>query len=353
MSLKETIQVFKERTSEGLHATYYNYISRKTAYTALDTIEKEKGKLSASSKKMADTYAVDILGGREYAPWLYVYTVCCGEFKEGWIPDNFYHLRLIPRIQGDYGRLSFLKPMNQVIFGNSISPDIAFFVNGNWFDGNFSKLTTDTLKEYIFESSERVIYKMDQSLQGKGIRICDINTFDILELEALGNGTVQKFIEQHQFFRDFHSGSVATIRVTTVINLIGKVDVRAAYLRLGCSADTFVKSDSHVRIPIDLKTGELYAQGYLPNWSQTTHHPDAQIIFANKCIPAYQEVINTAVSLHRKFPMVMAIGWDFTVDNNNQPQLMEWNGYGNDIKFSEATQGPCFSDLGWNESRVK
>jgi hypothetical protein len=26
---------------------------------------------------------------------------------------------------------------------------------------------------------------------------------------------------------------------------------------------------------------------------------------------------------------------------------MEWNGTYNDIKFSEATQGPCFADLGW------
>jgi hypothetical protein len=26
---------------------------------------------------------------------------------------------------------------------------------------------------------------------------------------------------------------------------------------------------------------------------------------------------------------------------------MEWNALHNDIKFSEATQGPCFTDLRW------
>jgi hypothetical protein len=26
---------------------------------------------------------------------------------------------------------------------------------------------------------------------------------------------------------------------------------------------------------------------------------------------------------------------------------MEWNGWHNDIKFSEAADGPCFADLGW------
>lgn len=29
--------------------------------------------------------------------------------------------------------------------------------------------------------------------------------------------------------------------------------------------------------------------------------------------------------------------------------LMEWNAGHNDIKFSEATQGPCFHDLGWEK----
>jgi hypothetical protein len=27
---------------------------------------------------------------------------------------------------------------------------------------------------------------------------------------------------------------------------------------------------------------------------------------------------------------------------------MEWNAEHNDIKFSEATQGPCFADLRWD-----
>jgi hypothetical protein len=48
-------------------------------------------------------------------------------------------------------------------------------------------------------------------------------------------------------------------------------------------------------------------------------------------------------------PFTSIIGWDVAVDENHNVKVMEWNGDHNDIKFSEATQGPCFSDLGWEE----
>ena len=48
-------------------------------------------------------------------------------------------------------------------------------------------------------------------------------------------------------------------------------------------------------------------------------------------------------------PFAICIGWDMIIDTNNEIQIMEWNGSHNDIKFSEATQGPCFSNLGWDK----
>lgn len=347
MPLKNSLRIFGKRTTDGVHAAYYNHVSKKAAFEALDAVEAEMGKLSAALKNRADDYAMEVLGGKKYAPWLYVYTALSGEFKEGWIPDNYYHLVAIPNIQGDYGKISFLKPLNRKIFGAAFSPDIAFFVNGEWYDPNFVKIQRNVIKAYAFANSERVIYKMDQSFQGLGIRIFDKANFNVIELESSGNGSLQKYIEQHRFLADFHSASVATLRMTTVIDMNGQSSLRAAYLRLGRAADTHVKSDSHIRIPLDLESGALGSTGYLPDWRKIAHHPDTLIPFSNLLVPGYQEAVRSALSLHQSFPLVRAIGWDFAVDKDNRPVLMEWNGYGNDIKFSEATQGPCFKDLGW------
>jgi len=37
------------------------------------------------------------------------------------------------------------------------------------------------------------------------------------------------------------------------------------------------------------------------------------------------------------------------IDSSLPVQIMEWKGGHNGIKFSEATRGPCFADLGWEQ----
>lgn len=353
MALTENVKNWGKRTTEAIQAAYYSHHSKKMAFQALGQIEKDKGKLAKTLKKTAYEYAIEVLGGKVYAPWLYVYTAIAGDFREGWIPDNYYHLITIPKIQGDYGKISFLKPLNQKIFKASLSPDIAFFIHGVWYDKDFMKIGKETLAAISFAENERVVFKADQSYQGRGIFIKNRANFEVDELENKGNGTLQRYIEQHRFFTDFHSGSVANIRLTTVIDPGGNADLRAAYLRLGRAADTHVKSDTHIRIPIDLNSGALHATGYSPDWRTMEQHPDSLIAFSDKTVPGYQESIRSALSFHQSFPMVRAIGWDFAVDKENRPTLMEWNGYGNDIKFSEATQGPCFKDLGWDKLKAR
>ena len=46
-------------------------------------------------------------------------------------------------------------------------------------------------------------------------------------------------------------------------------------------------------------------------------------------------------------PFARSVGWDVVVDSDDEVRVLEWNAGHNDIKFSEATQGPCFSDMGW------
>ena len=97
-----------------------------------------------------------------------------------------------------------------------------------------------------------------------------------------------------------------------------------------------------------MKNGMLYDEGYLANWKIIDQHPDSKIPFSNKVIPNYKECVDLVLKLHKKIPMVRSVGWDVIVDQEDHPLVMEWNGYSNDIKFSEATQGPCFKDLGWD-----
>lgn len=195
----------------------------------------------------------------------------------------------------------------------------------------------------------KVLFKTDSSSKGKGIHFLEKEKLKIAHLEHLGNGVIQKYINQHSFFKDISPNSVATLRITSVINDDGEITVNASYLRVGRISDTHVKSSSHIRIPVNIITGELDSFGYTTNWLKINEHPDTKFIFQNKKIPNFDKFISTALKLHKMIPFTRCIGWDMIINTDNEIQVMEWNGSHNDIKFSEATQGPCFSNLGWEE----
>lgn len=158
---------------------------------------------------------------------------------------------------------------------------------------------------------------------------------------------IQRFIVQHKLFDAFASSAVATLRVTSVVDDLGEVSIRACFLRLGGINDTHVHVESEICVPVDLRTGRLYNEGYLADWIAVEEHPDSRTRFSGLSIPAYSECISTVLTLHKRIPFARCIGWDLTIDADGCVQVMEWNAEHNDVKFSEATQGPCFSDLRW------
>lgn len=347
MLLTQDLKVLAKQVNSNLLKMRYHYMSNSRAIKALENIEKQKGKLNTKSRKKSLEYATEILGWRGYAPWLNVYTAISGSFKEGWIPDNYYGKVVIPKIQGEYGKISFLKPLTNKLLNNSVCPDLAYFINGQWFSTDFKRLQPKQVINKIFSQAEKFCYKVDDTYQGRGVFIYDKKSLDIDLLQNKGNGVLQSYIMQHAFFTEFHLTSTATIRMTTVIDSNGNPSLRASYLRLGRNNDTHIISDSHIRIPINNSSGKLHEVGYLANWQSIDHHPDSKIFFLNKIIPNFDDCIRLVLHLHEQLVMVRAIGWDLTVNQQGDPVLMEWNGYSNDIKFSEATLGPCFKDLGW------
>jgi hypothetical protein len=299
--------------------------------------------------KLSDQYAIEVLGHKYYAPWLYVYSAIAGGFKEGWIPDNFFGSTVDPTINGWYGKISNLKPLNRGIMKSDVFPDIASFVNGIFLDKDYSLIQLANVKDVLFKNTEKVVFKLDNSLQGRGIYFFSVDDFSIDKVKVLGNGVFQSFIYQHKLFEEFASNSVATLRITSVFKDDAEVSVRACYLRIGSGKDTHVQSKSHVRLPINLNTGAFADKGYLTNWISTDIHPTSKVPFAGNHVPSFTTCLSTVICLHKMVPYSRCVGWDVTVDLDANVKVMEWNAEHNDIKFSEATQGPCFGDLGWEK----
>lgn len=353
MNLSNQFKSLAKQTIERSTNIKYHYDSNKVAKRVLRQIELEKGKLSSNSKKIALEYAHEVLGWKGFAPWLFVYTHIYGQFMEGWLPDNYYGKIVLPKIQGDYGKVSFLKPFTNKVFSSTVCPDLAYYINGQWFSKEYELKTTKQINELISNNTtytnNKIIYKLDHSYQGLGIHLYDKTNFNAEVVGKNGSGVIQPFINQHDFFNQFTQDAVATLRFTTVINNSGEASLRASFIRLGRNKQTHVQSSNQIIVPINKTTGKLAEIGYDNTYKSMNAHPDTNATFEYKTIPFYHDCVKMVLDLQNKMPMIKLIGWDVIVDDKNNVVLMEWNGYGTGIAFSEATQGPSFKDLGWSD----
>lgn len=327
----------------------YQRRHKREAERILKSIEEERGPLSQSISRQCDAYAGDVLGGKEYAPWLHVYSAIAGEFREGWIPDNFYGKKVIPHIKGQYGALSNLNAMNTILFGVDHFPDVLYLVKGRFYNCNREETALGDVANALFAEHEKVVLKLDGYSQGRGIAFFDRSTFDADAVSRLGDGVFQSFIDQHARLAAISSShAVSTLRITTVLKA-NVPEVRASYLRLGAGSDTHIRSATHIRVPVSAPTGRLSEFGYTTKWKRISQHPESEIEFSSIVYPVFAKVCSIVKTLHAEIPYVHCIGWDVCVDKSGNVQIIEWNGVHNDIKFGEATQGPCFADLEWQQ----
>lgn len=319
----------------------------RTAAGALKSIEAARGPLPRYVKAQADDYAVNVLGSKRYAPWLYVYSAIAGEFREGWIPDNYYLSVVLPAIKGRYAEVSEMRSLTTRIFGHEGIPDRGYVVKGRLVSASLEPVTSlEKFTDLVFVGVDRVAFKADASSRGRGVHILDRDSF-AQAAGGLPDGVIQPFIDQHETFAQVASRSVGTLRMTSVVEPDGQISVRAAYMRFGRDADDYVASDSHIRVPLDTATGAFGGAGYTVDWLEIDRHPDSGFVFAGNEVPNYAACRQAVERLHQRIPLIPSIGWDLTVARDGSVQVLEWNSGHNDIKFSEATAGPCFGGLGW------
>ncbi len=324
----------------------------RAARAKLAKLEAAYGPLNHADRKRGDAYAVEVLGHAKFAPWLHVYAHVAGTFKEGWIPDNFYDECVLPHNSGPYGELSGLRSLNMMLFDAAEFPDLAAQINGMIVGRDGRTVAAKDLVEVLFAQGDRVVFKSDATQSGIGVKVLDRADFDPAHVRRLGSGIFQGFIRQHDLFQRLgNCPAVATLRLTTATDDAGQPSLRGCYLRFGQGSNEVLLSADEINALVDLTTGELAPTGYMPSYLRIDRHPQSTLLFAGHAVPSFQACKAVALRCHARMPYVRCIGWDMTVDADGAVHVLEWNGGHNGIKFTEATQGPCFADLGWHRLR--
>ena len=348
MLIRSNAKKFMRILRRSIIPISYHARHRRRAMAAVDVIQKYNGRhLTHKMKNKIDAYAIDVLGHVKYAPWLYVYTLIRGEFKEGWIPDNFWGRLVVPAVNKKLAVVSDFKTFSNVVLRTEALPDIGYHIDGILYDKNFSIISVDKFRLEITRNHDFVYLKQDGTQQGKGILKAKVEELLRDRLVKFVNCVIQSPIKQHPFFENMVSGSVATLRITTVKEKNGDIGMRAAYLRVGRQDRPWVESSSAIKVAVIDGDGRLDSSCYTPDWRRWERHPDTGFSFANQLIPHFDRAVQLCVSLHKKIPHVTVVGWDTAIDEGYKVKVIEWNNNHSDIKFSEATTGPCFLGLDW------
>ncbi|GGW63237.1 putative polysaccharide biosynthesis protein [Winogradskyella epiphytica] len=327
----------------------YHKEQNEEAKRILKIVETEGNRLDPYIRNICNEYSLDVFGDKKYAPWLYVYSAYAREFKEGWIPDNFYGEYVVPNLKGEYGKLCDRNAIINKILKRTDSLDIGYYVNRLFLNAQHEIMHETKLKDILFAKNDKIVYKIENSLQGKGVYFFNEKSFDINTIKKLGNGVFQEYIEQHPFFAEFHKTSVATIRLTSTCDDYGNINVKAGYLRFGRGNDTHVISNRQMRIPIEINTGKLFGTAFFPKSQSTQHLPGNTMEFSGRSLPAFEDCLTVVKRLHNHIPFIRCIGWDIILDKYNKVKIIELNGGHNGISFNEMVQGPCFKGLGWEK----
>lgn len=215
------------------------------------------------------------------------------------------------------------------------------------YDLEFNIIDTHKTKKYLFENNNELYLKKDNSSQGRGVTKITEENFNSIDLFKYGDSVIQEPIVQSEWFDEILTDSVATLRITTVKGNDKKIKMGASYLRVGRQGFNIVERNATIRVPIIDKNGTLGEFGSDPNWKRHYKHPDSGFIFAGQKIPHFEKAVEKCEKIHSKLPHFSIIGWDISITKDGNIKIMEWNAGHPDIKFSEATTGPCFAGLGW------
>ena len=306
----ESMRQTATRSASGVIRELRQRRSNGVARSVLRSIERQRGSTDPRHIHRCNEYAHEVLGSQRYAPWLHVYAAVSGDFKPGWIPDNYYGLVVDPLKSGEVAKVALVKSFTQRILRTDALPDLAYAIDGNYFDREYAPIGKAELVDRLFDRDEWVYFKADNSYQGRSVSIMRRSDFQAVPFPVLPDGVFQAPIHQHAFFDELSPRSTATVRITTARERDGRIAVRAAYMRVGRAEDDIVQSKSHVRIPIDHASGALGALGYLPNWHRIDRHPDTGVRFAGHTVPKLAEALALCRSLHASCPHMLCLGWD-------------------------------------------
>ena len=286
-----------------------------------------------------------------YKPQKYWYSIFSDREKKvdpRYIPDDLYYGEIIPYFSNSlFRRFGEDKCYHDVWIPNIKKPKtICKNIAGVYYSPEMIPITQKQSIELIMEQNEELIIKPSiDSGEGRMIRFFnpikeEENVIKKYLNELGSNFIIQEVVKQHPILAKLNPSSLNTIRIVSFF-FNNEVHILSSIVRMG-APDSKVDNVGAGGYACPIKpNGQLNdrAVNRKAEWVEKNNYG---IKFSEIIIPEYINVLNAVKSAHLKLAHFKLIGWDMSVDCNNEPVFIEFNTCPGS---NQITCGPTFGNL--------
>ena len=308
--------------------------------------------LSTEQKHQIDAFFLKNYGTKIPYIWHRHYTAFTGNFDVKYFPELLYipefeyfmnYKKEYAKVLSDKNLLPYVAKSAQVC-----TPKILLScVEGLYRDGQNKVITMDTFKRQLSNLGEIFAKPSVESSSGRRCVVLNMkNGKDVISgqssaqlLTELGtNFVIQERLVCHESIAKIYPHSVNTFRIITY-RWKDEICHMPIILRIGNggkNVDNAHAGGIFIAINDD---GTLHETAFTEFNKRYISHPDTQVKFAGYIIPNVDTLITAAKYMHMLLPSLGVVNWDFTIDTNGRPVLIEANLHSGSIWLAQIAHG--------------
>ncbi len=277
------------------------------------------------------------------------YIISGGSTDPRYIPNDIWMKHIIPYFNNHrFSRILTDKNLNSLLCPTVKRPRTLFKkMSGMYCLDDFSPISREKALALCQTEGRWVIKPTRNSFSGMDVRFFEggLSAEELDKLLSIYDRTdyiIQSAIEQHDAIAALNPSSTNTIRVITIV-FREEARILSSILRVGAPGSPVdnIGAGGH-QFPI-LPDGALGKISYTTRDGKATHEDQSNNpLFRDAVVPGYDKICRTAKELALRIPHLKLIAWDFAVDREGDPVLVEFNAH-----FpgqNQSTCGPTFGE---------
>lgn len=309
--------------------------------------------LTYEQKKEIDDFFLTNYGQKIPYDWHRYYAAHSGVFNAQYFPDIIFYTYFERFMNPNFSYNKVLQDKNILPYiaesvGVSMPKTIVSYTQGIYRDSNSNVVDYQNVVNILRNNGNLFCKPSKSSYGGRGCFCADFSQKEVdinASLKSLGKEfIIQEMVNCDPSIKAVYPYAVNTFRVVTYRWKDGFYFIPAA-MRIGHGGAVVDNASSGGMFVSISDEGFLQGCAVTIDNKKFLEHPDTHLIFNGHQINNFVKVREAAMKMHNTLPQIGVVGWDFTINENGQPILIEANIGMVSFRLCQMSLGiPAFGD---------